>query len=505
MILDYIDKLLDRVTMYRLMIYFLSLLVATAAGLSLSGHLGYNALGILFSAGYFSLICWVTNEVFARVFEVPSNPESSIITGLILSLIITPYKIPHDLIFLTAAAGLAIASKYILTWKGKHIFNPAAIAVSLTAIGAGQVASWWVGNKYMAPVIIIGGWLVIRKIEREAMVISFLATALATSSIISLLQHHSSGLAFKNSILSSSLLFLAFVMLTEPATSPTTKTKQAIYGALAGFLWPPQIHLLSAYSTPERALSVANIFSFIISPRAKLLPVLKRRVPASKSVVDFVFQTRQPLAYEPGQYMEWTLPHDKVDSRGRRRYFTLASSPTEPELRLGVKFFQNGSSFKHKLLEMDGSVPIAASQLGGSFTMPKDKSEKLVFIAGGVGVTPYRSMLKYLIDKNERRDIVLLYSENSRDELAYTDVLETAHHHLGTKVVYTLTAENSADWHGRTGLIDADMIKAEVPDWKQRTFYISGPQSMVRAIKRQLQELDLDPDQIKTDFFPGYA
>jgi len=114
-------------------------------------------------------------------------------------------------------------------------------------------------------------------------------------------------------------------------------------------------------------------------------------------------------------------------------------------------------------------------------------------------------MLKYLIDKNERRDIVLLYSENSRDELAYTDVLETAHHHLGTKVVYTLTAENSADWHGRTGLIDADMIKAEVPDWKQRTFYISGPQSMVRAIKRQLQELDLDPDQIKTDFFPGYA
>src|SRR5258708_5072628 len=140
-----IDYWLDRITMYRLVLYYLLLLLAAAIGLSLLGVLHFNALAIAFSAGYITLICWITNKIFAHVFETPSNTDSVFITALILALIITPYHNSHDILFLTAASGLAMASKYILSIRKKHIFNPAAVAVALLAFSAGQTASWWIG------------------------------------------------------------------------------------------------------------------------------------------------------------------------------------------------------------------------------------------------------------------------------------------------------------------------------------------------------------------------
>jgi hypothetical protein len=103
---------------------------------------------------------------------------------------------------------------------------------------------------------------------------------------------------------------------------------------LAGALFPPQVHLLTVYSTPELVLVVSNVFSYIISPRVKLLPKLTQKISWGPSVKDFVFTSDRKFAYQPGQYMEWTLPHRHADSRGSRRYFTLASSPTEADLRL---------------------------------------------------------------------------------------------------------------------------------------------------------------------------
>ncbi len=503
--LDWLDKLLDRITMYRLLIYYLITLLATAAVLSWTGFLGYKGFGILLSGLFLSVLCWGLNRFFGWVWKVPVNGESAIITGLILSLIISPLKNPHDLLFLAAAGGLAIASKYILTIRGKHIFNPAAIAVVLTALGPEQSASWWVGTKYLAPLVIIGGWLVIRKIEREVMIVAFLVSALALTTVITFLGHHDVWLALKSSVIQSSLLFMAFVMLPEPATSPTTKHKQWLYGVLAGLLWPPQIHLSSFYTTPERALIAANAFSFIVSPKARLLPKLIHKIKASATVFDFVFRPSQVLAYQPGQYMEWTLPHHGADSRGLRRYFTLASSPTEKELRIGMKFYDPGSSFKRAMVKLDETTAMAAGHLGGDFTLPRDKSGKLVFIAGGIGVTPYRSMVKYLVDKNERRDIVLIYSDNAPGDFAYTDIFEEAKHKLGIRTIYTLTGSPPADWRGQTGVVSADMIRTNIPDFAERTFYISGPHSMVQAIKSVLKKLDVPSTQIKTDFFPGYT
>lgn len=503
----YVDHWLDRITMYRLLLYYLIALLAAAVGLNWFGQLQYNWLAITFSACYLTAVCWVTNKVFAYVFEAPVNTESVYLTALILALIITPYKNPHDLLFLTAAGGLAISSKFILAIRGKHIFNPAAVAVALTAAGAGQAASWWVGTTAMLPFVLIGGLLVVRKIRRGQMVLSFLVAATISTLLVGVIDHHALLGSLKTTALHSSLFFLAFVMLTEPQTSPATKGKQRWYGVLAGALFSPQIHIFNVHSTPELTLLAANAFSYLVSPKTNLLPKLLKKEVIAPDSLDFVFAPGRRLSYKPGQYMEWTLPHKSSDFRGTRRYFTLASSPTEKNIRLGVKFYDSGSSFKEAMLAMDRHTPIAAKQLGGDFVLPKDRSQKLAFIAGGIGITPYRSMVKYLLDTDDQRSVTLLYSEKEPKQFAYVDVFREAKNRLGIKAVYTITRPKAvpAGWRGRTGHITARLIEEEVPDYAERLFYISGPPTMVAAIKETLLGLGIHRSKIKTDLFTGYA
>ena len=202
--------------------------------------------------------------------------------------------------------------------------------------------------------------------------------------------------------------------------------------------------------------------------------------------------------------MEWTLSHDHPDDRGNRRYFTLASSPTENTIRLGVKFYKNGSTYKNALLKMEGATKIVAAQLAGDFVLPKDAKKKLVFVAGGVGITPFRSMLKYLTDKNEPRDIIMFYSNRKADEIVYKDVIEDAQRKLGIKTIYTLTDHNhEQNWKGQEGRINAAMIMKHVIDYKDRLFYISGPQTMVASTEVELKSIGVKDSHIIKDFFPG--
>lgn len=504
-----VDYFLDRITMYRLVFYYLIALVGIAAGLSAFGILSYKPVAVVGSALYLSAICWLTSKVFSYVFDMPANIESAYITALILSLIITPESSAHNIVFLTAVAGLAISSKYILTIRGRHIFNPAAIAVVLMAFGPRESASWWVGSTAMLPYVVVGGLFIVRKIRRGAMVGAFIAAALASTAMVNLaLNHGDLAGSLQKTLFHSSLLFLAFIMLTEPMTSPPTRNKQISYGILTGLLFPPQLHLAGIYSTPERALAIGNIYSYLISPKVKMVTNLARKIATGPDTGDFIFKLGKPFEFKPGQYMEWTLPHEQADSRGNRRYFTIASSPTEKELRLGVKFYPDGSSFKKALLKMDGTTPVVISQLSGDFTMPENPAEKIVFIAGGIGITPYRSMIKYLLDTHEKRDIVLFYSERKPENFVYRDVFDEAEQRIGIKPVYTVTETqnmSASGWSGKSGMVSSDMIKSEVPDYFERTYYISGPHPMVSSMQDMLHGLGVPRSKIKTDFFPGYA
>lgn len=237
----------------------------------------------------------------------------------------------------------------------------------------------------------------------------------------------------------------------------------------------------------------------------KLIVNLHEKIQISSDIVDFVFKPAKKVAFIPGQYMEWTLAHPHTDSRGNRRYFTIASSPTEETIRLGVKFYEKGSSYKKALYNLNQQMSIVGAQLSGEFILPKNGNQKLVFIAGGIGITPYRSFLKYLVDTKEQRDIVMFYSNKTADEIAYKDVFDAAEKELGIRTVYTLTdtVNLPQGWSGKLGRITSGMIAEEVPDYSERLFYLSGPHAMVTGYEEVLKSMGLKSKQIKKDFIPG--
>lgn len=500
-----IDAFLDRTSMYRLLLYALLAMLGIATALAALGLLNFSPLALLLSAGFLVAMCWAANTLLAWVFRVSTNVESALITALILALMLDPAKTSDGWQFLGWAAILAMVSKFVIGWWGKHVFNPAAIAVVITALAVHETASWWVASAPMLPVTLLGGWLIVRKLRLEAMVGVFLLAALLATALACMLLNLSLVNELRTLLVESPLIFIGSIMLTEPMTTPPTRKLRLIYAALVGALIVPQAHLGSLYSTPELALVIGNIYAYVVSPKRRLALRLRKRARLAPDIVEFIFRPSEKLAFAPGQYMEFTLGHPATDERGNRRYFTLASSPTENQIRLGVRFYPQGSSFKRALARLDGRTDVLAGQLAGDFTLPEDATRKLAFIAGGIGVTPFRSMLKYLIDTGQRRDIIMLYANRAPQEIVYQDVLAEAQARLGARICYTLTdpAAVPRGWQGAQGRVDGRMIAALIPDYRERLFYLSGPPAMVRATEHALSRLGVPRSRIKLDSFSG--
>ena len=500
-----IDYVLDRITMYRLVLYVLVAMIVVATGLAYFKLLSFSPIALLASTAFLILMCWAMNTVFAYIFKIPTNIESATITALILALIIDPAQSAVTFQFLGWAAILAMASKYILALNKKHLFNPAAIAVVITSFVLGESASWWIGTASMLPIVLVGGLLIVRKIRQEDMMASFCAAVLVSVCVFSIVHRQDIFAEVRQLFVQSPLFFFAFIMLTEPLTAPPTKNLRRLYGLLTGVLFLPQLHLGSIYATPELALVVGNAFAYVVSPKQKAVLKLKRKIRSASNIVDFVFKPSQKLAFQPGQYMELTLAHSQTDSRGNRRYFTLASSPTENDVLLGIRFYERSSSFKQALYKLSNKTQLIAAQIAGDFTLPANPEQKLVFLAGGIGITPFRSMIKYLLDTQQRRDIILIYVNKSADEIVYTDVFNAASTKLGIKTFYTLTDTTTLprNWRGFVGRIDEPMLLKAVPDYQERTYYISGPPEMVKTSERVLHIMGVSNAQIKKDFFPG--
>lgn len=508
--LNFIDRFLDTITMYRLVLYVLFFFFVSALGLSLFGFLPYTAISMIMSVFVLVAVSQTTNIIFSRVFKVPANVESIYITAFILFFIITPPFKENYLQFLSFAfwlSGLAIASKYIFVIGKKHIFNPAALAVVFTAFTINEFASWWIGTIYMLPFVITGGVLIVRKIRHTDLVFSFFIMVLVTTMGFVFFKGTDPLFVLYKTFIDSVFFFFAFIMLTEPMTTPPTRWLRIVYGAIVGFLFVPAFHIGSLYSTPEFALIIGNIFAYAVSPKEKLILKLKERIKVASNIFDFVFTNDQKFHFHPGQYMEWTLAHRSPDTRGNRRFFTIASSPTENDIRIGVKFYSKPSSLKNHMANLNVGDEIVASQRGGDFVLPEDKTQKLVFIAGGIGITPFRSMIKYLLDNNEKRTITMLYSNKTIADIAYRDIFDVAEAQLGIKTIYVITdfEEMPFGFNARQGFIDANMIKNEIPDFMKRIFYISGPHNMVVAFRATLKAMGVKRNYIKTDFFPGFA
>ena len=503
-----IDEALNKVTMYRLTLYYLISLSFVAFVLSIFNKLSYSPFEIIAGIGLILSFTYIFNFIFAKMFNAVTNIESVFITALILFFLI-PIDFPQNIPFFILAAGFSMAIKYFPTIDKRHIFNPAAGALAALALVSFKYsATWWIGTPLMLPFVFFGGLLLARRIQRELMVFIFIIISLTLVVVSNIIYAGSISTILPVlglSILSSSIFFLGFVMLTEPMTSPPTKKLQGIYSVLVAVLYAtPQLRLFGFFLTPEQALSVGNIFSYIVSPKYRLVLKLKNKVNVAKDTTVFNFSIPKKFAFVPGQYMEWTLPHKNTDSRGNRRYFSISSSPGQ-DIQIAVRLHDNGSSYKKKMISMQPGDEVIATSLEGDFVLPKDLNKPLVFIAGGIGIAPFKSMISYIIDKNIKVDIVVLYSNRTVEEIAFHELFSKAYEH-GVRTVYTLTDTSKIpeNWKGEAGYCTSELISKNISDFKSRKFYISGPSSMVQGTQSELGKIGVSRKNIITDYFPGY-
>ena len=224
------------------------------------------------------------------------------------------------------------------------------------------------------------------------------------------------------------------------------------------------------------------------------------RAPGVKS---FRFKTDKRLLFEPGQFFFVSI---MINGQERTKPFSFSSPPTEVGY---IEFTKRltGSDFSNALNKLSIGDWAKIKAPFGNFTFCQEH-KKIAFLSGGIGITPIRSISRYVIDKNLATDMILLYGNNTQRDIIFKKDFDLMSGGKGNfKVVYTLTSKDIDKdiWQGSTGYIDADMIIKEVPDYKERIFYICGPPAMVKILNSMLQErLHLSKEKIVIENFTGY-
>lgn len=216
----------------------------------------------------------------------------------------------------------------------------------------------------------------------------------------------------------------------------------------------------------------------------------------------FFFRSEQPLDYTAGQFTELTISHDQPDDRGSRRWFTLSSAPGSELFSITTKYAgdDRSSSFKQALFGLRPGTELRAAEPMGDFVLPKLIQTPLIFVAGGIGVTPFHSMFEWLADTGEARPIKFLYAVRNEEEIIFQPTFERADVHA-TIVV----SDPSAAWGGERGHLDARLILGLEQPSEDALIYISGPEPMVETLKKDLKQHGVQHRQLVTDDFPNYT
>jgi ferredoxin-NADP reductase len=221
----------------------------------------------------------------------------------------------------------------------------------------------------------------------------------------------------------------------------------------------------------------------------------------SKTINSFWFEPERPLDYIAGQFIEMTIIHDKPDDRGIKRWFTVSSSPSDaPLISITTKFSQPSSSFKKSLLELKKGDTVTISDPMGDFVLPKDAEIPLTFVAGGIGITPFHSIIKWLHDTKQSRDISLLYAAREESELVFLKIFES----YGMKR-QILLSEPDNNWSGLTGKLSGQRIVEMTTPRDNSLVFVSGPEKMVESLQDQLMANGINKSHQVGDFFPGYS
>jgi ferredoxin-NADP reductase len=233
--------------------------------------------------------------------------------------------------------------------------------------------------------------------------------------------------------------------------------------------------------------------------------LIKDKVEVARGTLFVTFDLRgEEVEFRPGQYFWVTLldpPYD--DEKGARRHITVVTSPTERGI-LGLATRLRDSAFKRSLDELPIGTEVDVEHPKGEFVLPDDPDRPYVFIAGGIGITVFRSMLRYVADEQLPYRVTLLYSNRDRESTAFMDELQQLERAIpGLRVVYTMTGDPS--WEGETRRIDADFLRDQLGgELLTSTYLVAGPPPMVEGVVEALQLAGVPEEQIRPDRFSGY-
>jgi ferredoxin-NADP reductase len=236
--------------------------------------------------------------------------------------------------------------------------------------------------------------------------------------------------------------------------------------------------------------------------------ILTKKRHEAKNIKTFYFQRNSNFDYLPGQYIYLTHPELKFpDNRGPTRHFTISSSPTQKnEISITTKIRQ-GSGFKKTLDSLKIGAEIEAEGPTGTFILDNSENGLNTLIAGGIGITPFRSFLRYNFDnKLEKIKLTLIYSiKTPQDNVFSQEFKQYEKQSKNISINTTITRPAKAlKWNGLTGTVDGRMIKSLITDYKKSTFWLCGPPGMVDATEKILDHLYIDPGQVRVEKFTGY-
>ena len=233
-----------------------------------------------------------------------------------------------------------------------------------------------------------------------------------------------------------------------------------------------------------------------------LATVVEKREVA-KGTLFVLFAVADYPDYRPGAYFWVELPdRGHADEKGLRRHISLATSPTERGV-VGLATRLRDSAFKQTLAELEIGDEVQVEEPKGSFLLPDDMDADYVFVAGGIGITVFRSMLRFIADEQHPYRITLVYSNRDRESAAFLDELEELQGRIAAlRVILTMTDEEG--WEGETRHLDAAVLAELVGGLDGKTFLVAGPPQMAEAVADSLKRSGLPEERVLADKFSGY-
>lgn len=226
---------------------------------------------------------------------------------------------------------------------------------------------------------------------------------------------------------------------------------------------------------------------------------LERSEIIAPNIVTYWFRPERPVRFDAGQFIEIYLPHVPADNRGLWREFSLSNAPHEELVSITTNFYTPSSTYKQALKSLAPGTVVIMKDPMGDFVLPKDTSIPLVFVAAGLGSVPYVSMVKWLLKRNEQRQIQLIHSVSSPDEFLFYDLWRQ----YDLDFVPLVTRPDNT-WKGHAGHLNVDRLLELMGPLENKLIYLAGPQSFIEPFFNELLATGIPRSQLLLDYFPGY-